>query len=390
MKIKNLKYTFGMLTLSTTLTFTGCSSSHHVEEVEIAMEFVQDESEIEILENEITTESVKEQQVIEETFEQEKEKASLTRQEKENLFAKLKENLGSSFEYTGHGSQYSIRIENISDDLELSDTFYADFNTILSDSASYSLELNSLGDDIDFSKLDLTNIRSLSFTSCYDNFDYDAFSNYTYDNLSFYNISFESIEKIVKNSTTCSTFMDYANYNHLDDGYQLIEFLVENDISVGKLDVVGDDNNSHNIYELLSQVNGEEINFYEQEITPNLEKSKLDLNLRLNDRIQSITFSLSTKELGDIYLSSSNPDLFFYFIDVNLTENTNFYLPDQIYFNLFGNYTDLSAFRNLNNVTYFSYFDYDTYAKVEYLKNKTDFDIFLEEIETLHGKSLVK
>lgn len=390
MKIKNLRYILSTAILSTTLSLTGCGSNSDVSEKELSIEslLIQSEEHASHCSHDVFVDfNIAETELHMFLLDQIQNQKEETEADKAIIeISGFLSNL-PAFSYDHSTNTISISGKDITED-DITDGFYSNFNLLLSQDCEYKLELSSLGNEIDFSKLDLTNVKELSLDNCSDKFNYDIFANQQYSSLKFFDISAKNTIKIVKNSTTSETDISYNNDSY-QDRLQFLKFLVDNDICMNSFFQLGNCNEINSeIYRLLGKLNTKRVASYEwqsRNFVP-----KIDFDFVLNDKIEyfNIDFAGQT-ELGNINIVSNNPNLSIKLFDVYLTENTNFSIPDDIKIEFYGTYTDINAFNGLNNVSYLYYHDNDQNSYV-YWDNGESFEDVIKKIEDLHGSALVR
>ena len=117
----------------------------------------------------------------------------------------------------------------------------------------------------------------------------------------------------------------------------------------------------------------------------------LEFDINLNDRIKDFSVGSElgkSKELGNIKLSSNNSDLYFSLAWVQVTDNTDFSLPDDVIFYLDGKVTDINPLYSLNGVKRLYYCDYETRDSVN--SDELSFEQVLKEIEKFNDIGYVK
>ena len=223
------------------------------------------------------------------------------------------------------------------------------------------LNLAGLGDEVDFSKVDLSGISNICFQNMQNNFDYASFSDNTFVFLSFFDVSVnESLKDFFK-----STDLEYSTVDVSNSDLDVISYLEE----VGKAPNILDINVYGGFYgETLPVFSAREVNmdYYFDHY------QLLDLDVSLSDQVEEANFSFSTLQddsqdisLADISVDCNNSDLELSFVNddeeklsMELGSVSSIELPDESYVT-FENIdcNDSSLFTSFDNLSGFSYSD---------------------------------
>ena len=270
----------------------------------------------------------------------------------------------------------------------LSDGSYDVLNRLLNNQYAEieSLRLVGLGEEIDFSRLDLSGISEIEFSSMKDNFDYLGVLNDGYSNISFSDVSFND---------SLGEFLDYQNlyYSDIfvsDDGSDIVSYLSDEEKRFGTFSTNFYDGNN-NLSSFIPSLCTKRVNlnyYYSSDESP------IDISVLLNDRVDEVNLDFSSIvdeqdfTLGTVEIIGDNPEL-----EINISEDdsycnldigtdTMFQVPD---FSIvtFDNVTcsDSSAFSSLDNVSGLLYSDGEgseifyvdkesTNSKVKYLHRR--------------------
>lgn len=247
MKIKNLKYS--LMAVATALTLTGCSYNANYETEELLNSIESLEEEVKSLEDD--NEQLKEEKHdLQASFEVEK----LTEEIKKYF---------NGFTANYHDSSNSIYIivsNYKSDEFKLSDDFYNNFNALLTLGYPCHLEIACLGDEIDFSRINLNNVNKLDFVWCRKDFDYDIFTDYSYDSVKLAGVPFEISKEIIDNSSDKKIDVSYYPYpySYEEKNFGFVKYLVENNICLGIFNMISYSTNQE-LYDLLGNLNADNI-----------------------------------------------------------------------------------------------------------------------------------
>ena len=270
----------------------------------------------------------------------------------------------------------------------LSDGSYDVLNRLLNNQyvEIESLRLVGLGEEIDFSKLDLSSISEIEFYSMKDNFDYLGVLNEGYSNISFSDVSFND---------SLGEFLDYQNlyYSDIfvsDDGSDIVSYLSDEEKRFGTFSTNFYDGNN-NLSSFIPSLCTKRVNlnyYYSSDESP------IDISVLLNERVDEVNLDFSSIvdeqdfTLGTVEITGDNPEL-----EINISEDdsycnldigtdTMFQVPDFSIVTL-DNVTcsDSSAFSSLDNVSGLLYSDGEgseifyvdkesTNSKVKYLHRR--------------------
>lgn len=249
-----------------------------------------------------------------------------------------------------------------------------------------SLRLVGLGEEIDFSRLDLSGILEIEFSSMKDNFDYLGVLNDGYSNISFSDVSFND---------SLGEFLDYQNlyYSDIfvsDDGTDIVSYLSDEEKRFGTFSTNFYDGNN-NLSSFIPSLCTKRVNlnyYYSSDESP------IDISVLLNERVDEVNLDFSSIvdeqdfTLGTVEITGDNPKL-----EINITKDdsscnldigtdTLFQVPDFSIVTL-DNVTcsDSSAFSSLDNVSGLLYSDGEgseifyadkesTNSKVKYLHRR--------------------
>ncbi len=263
-------------------------------------------------------------------------------------------------EVAGYKDLLIVGNENVK---ELDNNVYNKLNLIVKEKELEKLNFWEISNSIDFTKIDLSNIKEVGFLNFDGTFSYfNEF--FKFERLSFSNTSLELVKEFLLNSDTSDTYIYWGENNKDSNLKEFLEFLVENNIKMKTLSISETDLTNHNgitkeEFDLISKLNVEKII-----LEYNGFKEPINLCLVLNENIK--TFRLSayknnniSAELGTIEIESANKGLYIDFTYTNITKNTHFKLPDKSYISLTSlNCTDISAFNDLANTDYIYFKEY--------------------------------
>lgn len=247
---------------------------------------------------------------------------------------------------------------------KLSDGEYEKLNQLLHNEVYpiSILSLSGLGDEVDFSRVDLSGVSDVYFQGMQDNFDYTSFSEHTFDFLSFFNVSTnESLKEFLK-----STDLEYSTIDVSNEDFDVISYLEEAGQTPNVLDI--------NVYgggfygETLPELSARKVNMHYYFDHYQL----LDIDVSLSDEVEDINFSFSTLHsdsedisLADVSVDSNNSDLELSFVNedqnnlsMSFSSVSSLALPDGAYAT-FENIScsDSSLFTSFDNLSGFSYLD---------------------------------
>lgn len=296
----------------------------------------------------------------------------------------------------------SLTISGKGEDLyseKLSDDFYYRLNLLIREGDIKGLSFRNLKDSFDFSKVNFTNIKSLSFANCSGVVDCSN-ALQEYDEIRFSNTSWEIATEILESCNVSKANVYWGEaVEHTGELKSLLEFLVEKNIPMGTFCVSQSNKNNYDgiteeEFQLLSQVNTTLLQVGVEGF-----QKPISFDLTLHDNIRS--FYMSTYniygELGSIKINSNN-DIYCSFSGFDVTENTSFSLPDSAWVSLQSlDCENIAAFYDLANIYYLSFEgEYDSESEIEYCSNPEGFiyneniyrnyDEVLEELENRYGK----
>ncbi len=277
-----------------------------------------------------------------------------------NLINSISEQLNEgAFEYFEKDGIYTISMSSVNViQKELPEGFYSNLNLLLSREVPYCLQLKFFNNEIDISKLNLTNVKYLELFSCGRELNYEAFSNHLYNSIIFDNIVSENAIKVLPNATNVLTEIRYDN-NYDSDNFKFIEFLAENNVPMKSIYYSSNEKqNDTKMYNLLGSLNANNISYFEYSTKQNTLASELDLDFVLDDKVEyfSATFA-RPMELKDIHVTSQSSNVTLRFNNIQITEKSNFTVPDESYIVLNGTCSDSSAFYDLDNIYQLNYYD---------------------------------
>lgn len=350
MKLKNIKYYGTTLLLAATLGLTGCSSKKVPNQEELLEELDQSTIESNSPEQENSTTNNTE------TYETKKIIDQINRHFNHSIVLHYYSSTGI-ITITGPYEDKSIP--------KLSDKLYAKLNSILEQPNVQTLEIHNIDGEIDFSKLNLSNIKNLTLDGCKTKFDYEPFKNQEYENITFEGILAEPAIEIIQNTTTQDTNIEFVNYNNNQAAADFIKFLADNQIAANSLNVATTECTKED-YASLCRTNITNIDIM---FTAPSDQT-YDLELYPNSNISSFNIWHTGKniELGNIQVTSEYP--FFYFAfngyQSKITKNTSFNLPNYATASISAKYESGNALQDLSNLYAFDFYDYNTYKVISY------------------------
>ena len=258
---------------------------------------------------------------------------------------------------------YFLSVISSNSEYKLNDEDYEKLNQILSNEVHpiSMLSLSGLGDEVDFSKVDLSAISDVYFQAMQDDFVYTAFFEHTFDFLCFSNVSInDSLKEFLK-----STNLEYSTIEVSNEDLEVISYLEE----VGKTPNILNINVYGGFYgDALPEFSAREVNMHYYFKYHQL----LDIDVSLSDKVEEANFSFSNLSensqdisFDDVSVDSNNSDLELSFVNVDrdnlsmeLCSISSLELPDGSYAT-FENIdcTDNSLFTSLENLSGFSYSD---------------------------------
>lgn len=375
MKIKK-KMTLGALYLMTSLSLTSCKENKPEDQkIEMIVEEEIDEQTFKMLDI---------NQAIESFVDIEKEIQDIKKNtesyiEKLTLYEDINIYYNDSFNLL---KIYSKR--DIENPKEVEEEFYQKINLLIKTLDIKKIYIGDLEEQIDFSKIDFSNIGELGFNNFNGKFDSTQVNVSNIGELSFSNcngkfnysgfpkqldclyLSNASLEMTAEIFSTCD--VRYFNWSETIENTGnlkgLLEYFIENDIHIGTFSLNQWNKKDYNgitkeEFNLLGKINTNYIYIYADGF-----KEPLDLDITLNENINSFhikaynmyideNYNIVNGELGNIKIKSINERLDLSFSYADITKNTHFSVPDTTWISLGQlNCTDISAFKDLENVTY--------------------------------------
>lgn len=293
-----------------------------------------------------------------------------------------KENKKNKIHYTIEDNYVSIKRDNYGDYEEVEEEMYAEINEALGENSIEAFFAQGLDNQVDFNRIDLSNIKSLWINDPKENFDYKPFYNTTY-----YQIDIRVCEE-----TNMENTLNFIKNLKLKKGMLIIDFDENLDLNLQNsfLEVIS---NLEELNKLQICSNAAEKldlrSLKPNELTLFFDTNKLimDYNFNINEEVKCFVFAPSYPKdyeevpiLNSVTISSNNEDLyinafFFKFRDekfkASLSKDTKINIPKNSYLYLNGiniaelTDEDFEIFRNLPYV-YISnqydpkkYFEYD-------------------------------
>lgn len=266
-------------------------------------------------------------------------------------------------EKNSNNTVLSIISFNSDSDYALSDGDYEKLNQLLHNEIYpvSKLNLTDLGDEIDFSKVDVSGISDICFQGVQNNFDYTPFSNHNLSFISFFNCSTnESLKEFLKSIDLEHSTVDVSN-----EDFDIISYLEEVENTPNILDI--------NVYggfygETLPELSARKVNMHYYFDHHQL----LDVDVSLSDKVEEANFSFAILSdnsqdifIDDVSIDSNNSDLELSFVNddednlsMEFSSISSASLPDGSYVT-FENIdcSDSSLFTSFDNLSGFSYSD---------------------------------
>ena len=361
MKIKNIKYYSMALLLATSISFTGCGSTNKSSETKPIIETT--------LENELSTE----------------DNIIIKPEIKQNKSDDTIQNIADYFNNSIILKYYQdCGILTIFGPLEnqiipeLTDELYEKLNTLLEQSDIQYLEIHRLGNEIDFSKLNLSNIKYITLDKCKEDFNYEPFQNQKFDNIILENIPVEQATNIVEKASTPNTSIDYISFNISNESSSFIKSLADTGIPVKSLYIATNECNQVDHFH-LSRINATNIEI--MFTTPTDQVYNLEFDANENIESLQIWDTGSNIELGNITVTTNCPTFQFSLNGYNsrITETTHFSLPNNSSAIISSGYETGSSLKELSNVDELSYYDFNTDEEIYYYKDLNNFDQIIDE-----------
>lgn len=348
MKLKNIKYYSTSILLATTLSLSGCSKQTETDNTtQIIKEIETDESENNVNIDKATN-------IIKD----------INRYFSSHITIRYNNETGT-ITITGNYKNNNLP--------ELTEELYTRLNTILEDQSIQTLEITCIGNEINFSKLNISHIKNLTLDNCQSNFNYEPFKNQTYDNISFKGTPEGYAKEIIKDNTTKETKIEYINFNANNDTKNFIKFLATNQIEANSLSIATTEITQDD-YSIISNMN---INNIEIMFSKKIDKI-YNLELSLNPCIESLIIwnTSSNNELGKIQITTEYPKFHFALngIDSTITENTSFSLPNDATASISSKLETNSFLADLSNLNSFTIYDYNTNEVIRYNSDNDNFE----------------
>lgn len=376
MFIKNkrkAKY-IGVLAVTTVLTCTSCKKEE--QQVKLITETIEENQETEIITviNQAMkpcVDIVKEMQDIKKNPESYIEELTFS----EDIHIHYRDSFNSLWIYPKREIEKTKEVE---------EEFYPKINLLIKVLDIKEIYIEDLEEQIDFSKIDFSNIRELSFDHFNGTFDSTQVNVSSIVELSFRNcngkfnysgfpkqldrlyLSNTSLEMTAEIFSACDVkYFDWSEtIENIGNLKGLLEYFIENDIHIETFSLNQWNKKDYNgitkeEFNLLGKINTSYIYIYADGF-----KEPLNLDITLNETISSFhidaysayrdeNYNIVNGELGNIKIKSDNEKLNLDFSYADITENTHFSIPDTSWINLGQlNCTDISAFKDLENVTY--------------------------------------
>lgn len=325
-------------------------------------------------------------------------------------------NIHIFFEYN---TLYIEHTESMESNKELSPETYQAINEILSDENNTKICLIGINDEIDFSKLNLENIKDINLRRCGEKLDCTAFVG-QYEEINFSNTTTESAIHFLSNcdcskaTVFCSNLsyksdmsgmlLEYTDETFVDLDV-LAKFLIDNDIFVNELHIHQRLNFSSlekETIEKICQVNAKWVSIssdgYDQPVDLNIvPNEKLDvLILHLVQKADNLYLEIENGEFGNVVVQKEHPmDILLYNMDI--TENTHFELPTNSNLSLIQtNCTDitpLNDLKNMQSIIYYItdyYYDNIVYSTHQSCDSEQSFKEFIEKVKQSQENDKVK
>lgn len=380
MFIKNIRKTkyIGALGVATILALTSCKKEEKQQEKLLAEEIERNpETEIVTIINQATKPCV---DIIEEIQDMKKNPEDYI--EEITFLEDIKIYYNDSF-----NSLWIYPKREIEKPKEVREEFYQKINLLIKVLDIKDLFIGDLENQIDFSKIDFSNIRELKFdnfngtfdstkvnvsnveklhfSECNGQFNYSGFSK-KIDQLYLSNTSLDMTKEIF---SACKVRYFYWGEKIENTGNlkALLEYFIENNVHVDTFSLNQWNKKNYN------GITKEEFNLLGKTAISSLYiyadgfKEPLDLDITLNETISNFYINAYNTyrdennnrvngELGNIKIKSDNEKLNLDFSYADITENTHFSIPDTSWISLGQlNCTDISAFKDLENVTYLGF-----------------------------------
>lgn len=241
---------------------------------------------------------------------------------------------------------------------ELSDEFYQQLNSLIREKNIKSLSFSHLNEQFDFSKVEFSNIKNLSFTDCSGTFN-SFHSSPRYEEISFFDTSWQIAAGVLSNCDTSVASVYWSETMESTGNLKLLlESLIEKNNYMSTFCVNQLNNRDH------QGITEDEFNLLGKINTTNLSikasgfQEPLDLDLTLHGNVESLYLDIYDTsysrhgEFGTIQIHS-NRGIYCVFAGADITENTSFSLPSASWVTLESlKCEDLSAIHDLANVQF--------------------------------------
>lgn len=253
----------------------------------------------------------------------------------EKEYKEAKENIGTELKkmdisYTAQNGYISIDADYDSPNKNVPEEFYTIINREFEDPDKDYLMIDRLNNQVDFTKIDLTNITTISFERIGEDFDFTPFYNQNISNIKLKiqeNANHENILEFLRNIRDIN--MRVSIY------FQEIEKNQNTEVIQQYVDVLSTRKNLKEVTidaQMASCVN------YDNLVTDNLSlyinsnQDELNYDISINDQIQNLTILTSFDEeyskkpyIGDIKVNSNNNSLItdLYFNSYDFDKNIN-------------------------------------------------------------------
>lgn len=281
---------------------------------------------------------------------------------------------------------------------ELSDDTYQLLNEILSNSDMKKLYLHKIGNEIDFSRLNLSNIKSITLTNCKENLDCAPLAG-EYEFIEFNNTPVSVAVNLLENSNCSNTIISCQNMDDtsLEKTFMDIDFfaqhLIENNIEIDSLYVAQSTYGAYISKETIEKLCKVNTNRLRIESSGNDEI--IDLDITLNKSIEQLSLRLDNEneskngELGNITIRGYHP-ISIVLSNIDIIENTHFDLQPESNITIRNaEYTDITPFNDLRNMELIVYYAPESMNPIVYSISQSynyeeSFGKFMEQLEELY------
>lgn len=311
----------------------------------------------------------------------------------------------------------SISINNKEMNGKLSDTFYKNLNQFMICANIKDISLYYLGNEIDFSKVNLSTVKNLHLYECREDLDCSFFTQ-KYDCISFDAVPTQLAIDVIENcdcsdaTISCGNIKDVLNEHEQTfiDIDAFAHYLVENNVNMEQLYVsqwsycMDGDPLTMEAIETLSHVNTKKLSItsigesYPINLDLELHENIQDLYIRLPVYVDSWEFGIGAWEFGDIKISSQNPSLNITFANGFISNQTHFELPESSTVRLLevahNSVAPLYELSNVKKIEYVIHLDTNTVNNLEfatvYDADMDNFISFIEEIKYYWDTTLIE